>query len=255
MGHNISRPRDIEMQSLDQDMSKFTNLPLHTTDRVARHSTTDPLGIGAEVFRAKVGQHRRSWRTILVLSVLLSLFLVATAVLGVLYGVRASEGPRVTTATATATATQSMMMTEMLTFWDTRTILVTSLQPTTETTTETATLIVTDIVTTTTQRRKTTSVTVLVTTSLFLTATPATVTVTATATTTMTDNTPGQVTTTTSISTVPSITTILVGSSDGGSNDGGSAGSRWVTTETRFTTVTAGDVLSHDRRRPFGGGG
>lgn len=236
MGHDISRPRDIEMQSLDQDMSKFTNLPLHN-DIVAHGSTTDPLGIGAEVFRAKVGQHRRSWRTILILSILLSLFLVATAVLGVLYGVRASEGPRVTT--TTTTATQSM--TEVLTSWDTLTLIVTSLQPTTQTMTETATMIVTDV-TTTTRRRKTTSVTVLVTTSLSLTATATGTTTTASVTATTTDTLE---VTTTSIATVSSITTSLVGSSHGG-NDG----SRRVTTETRFTTVTAGDGLSSDRRRP-----
>lgn len=201
-------PRDIELQGLHD--SRFTSLPLHND---ARHGT-DPLEIGAEVFRAKVGQHRRSWRLILILSILLSLSLVATAVLGVLYGVRVSEGPRVTTSISATTTTATQSMTDVLTSWDTLT--TTSLQSTTQTEMETATMSVTD---TTTYRRKTTSVTVIVTTSLFLTTT-ATTTARLATTATITD------------------TLDVIRSSIQPSGGDVSSGSRWVTTETIYTTVT-----------------
>lgn len=157
MNTNTSRrPNSIELQDLPG--GGLTNLPLHYSQSV------DPLGIGAEVFRAKLGQHRRSWRTIMILIFILSLLLIPTSVLGVLYGTQVGAGPDVVVTTTTQSTTGFVTLLATLT--------TTSLQPTTETSMVTVTTVTTAL---TTRRAKTTSVTAMITTSLFFTTTQTTV--------------------------------------------------------------------------------
>lgn len=158
-----------------------------------------PLEIGAEVFRDKEGHRRRSWRTILGLSVLVGILLIATATFSVLYATRINKTPKVQMVITTTTASTTLMLTSTTTATlvstSTRkrptTETVTSVSVTVQTTTASRTKYLTSLVTTTlistqpttvtsisvsteTARHKieeTTSVTTIITTTLYLTTT------------------------------------------------------------------------------------
>lgn len=183
-------PSDVELQELGRGRD-FDDVPL---------DHPNPLAIGAEVFRDKEGQRRRSWRTILGLMVLVGSLLIATTTFSVLYVTQTTKPLELqTTTTTTTTASTTLVLTSLTTTTLVSTRkrptaeTVTSFVVTTETTTASRTKFLTSLVTATlvstqpttvtstsittaqTARRKaeTTSVTTIVTTTLYLATTQA----------------------------------------------------------------------------------
>lgn len=180
-------PRDIEMNEFGR-VQDFNDVPL---DR------PNPLEIGAEVFREKEGQRKRSWRMILGLSVLVGLLLISTATFSVLYTTQMAKAPEVHTMMVVTTVPTTLLLTSLTTTTlvsthkRLTTETVTSISVTVEMTTVSRTKFLTSFVTTTfvstqpttvtstsvtteTARRKvvdTTSVTAIVSTTIYLTTT------------------------------------------------------------------------------------
>lgn len=124
MNRNLDS-NDIELQDFGIGRA-FHNIPLE-------HSNT--LQIGAEVFHEKEAQRKRSWGTILGLSVLAALLLITTVAFSALYVAQISKPPDVHFLTSTAFLSTTWTVTAL----DTTTLVSTHDRPTTQTVTFIAT--------------------------------------------------------------------------------------------------------------------